>query len=251
MKQGRVFCAAVGIFLTVAVGMAPAAAYANYSFSLEVPEDWIPDTQVESIAYGWTNPEVTQEVTVSIADNDDFLNLYDLKEDDLPDIEELIASQYAQRLAESYQAQGHKCTVRLEDAGVTSAEWSDGQPAVLIDCRFAVTWAENGVEFPAYLHMMIQTSKEHSFVVSYMANDVADMDTLMDSGIMESFRVTEETYSGPTSVWASWGDVIFYAGLTCLSAVVAASGLRELLGRRKKKKEAPEKGPGGRLPPRE
>lgn len=54
---------------------------------------------MESIAYGWTNPEVTQEVTVSIADNDDSLNLYDLKEDDLPDIEELVASQYAQRLA--------------------------------------------------------------------------------------------------------------------------------------------------------
>lgn len=93
MKRGRVFCTAVGIFLTVAVGMASAAAYAGHGFSLEVPEDWIPDTQVESIAYGWTNPEVTQEVTVSIADNDDSLNLYDLKEDDLPDIEELVASQ--------------------------------------------------------------------------------------------------------------------------------------------------------------
>ena len=171
MTKRGILGAALGLLLTMTLGTASAAAYAGQGFSLEVPEDWIPDTQVESIAYGWTNPEVTQEVTVSIADNDDFLNLYDLKEDDLPDIEELVASQYAQRLAESYQAQGHECTVRLEDTGVTSAEWSDGQPAVLIDCRFTVTWAENGGEFPVYLHMGIQTSPSHTFVVAYMAND--------------------------------------------------------------------------------
>ena len=247
MKRGRVFCTAVGIFLTVAVGMAPAAAYANHGFSLEVPEDWIPDTQVESIAYGWTNPEVTQEVTVSIADNDDSLNLYDLKEDDLPDIEELIASQYAQRLAESYQAQGHKCTVRLEDAGVTSAEWSGGQPAVLIDCRFTVTWAENGGEFPVYLHMGIQTSPSHSFAVAYMANDAADMDALLASGIMESFRVTEETYSGPSSPLTSYADVIFSAAGTMLFAVSAWFGLRALMERKKKKQTDIQAGPGGRL----
>ena len=246
MKQGRVFCAAVGIFLTVAVGMAPAAAYANYSFSLEVPEDWIPDTQVESIAYGWTNPEVTQEVTVSIADNDDFLNLYDLKEDDLPDIEELVASQYAQRLAESYQAQGYECTVRLEDTGVTLAEWNS-QPAVLIDCRFAVTWAENGGEFPVYLHMGIQTSPSHSFAVAYMANDAADMDALLASGIMESFRVTEETYSGPSSPLTSYADVIFSAAGTMLFAVSAWFGLRALMERKKKKQTDIQAGPGGRL----
>ena len=248
MKRGRVFCAAVGIFLTVAVGMAPAAAYANHGFSLEVPEDWIPDTQVESIAYGWTNPEVTQEVTVSIADNDDSLNLYDLKEDDLPDIEELVASQYAQRLAESYQAQGYECTVCLEDTGVTSAEWSNGQPAVLIDCRFTVTWAENGGEFPVYLHMGIQTSPSHTFVVAYMANDAADMDTLMDSGIMESFRVTEETYSGPSSPLTSYADVIFSAAGTMLFAVSAWFGLRALMERKKEKKQTDiQAGPGGRL----
>lgn len=65
---------------------------------------------------------------------------------------------------------------------MTSAEWNS-QPAVLIDCRFTVTWVENGGEFPVYLHMGIQTSPSHSFVVAYMANDAADMDTLMDSGI--------------------------------------------------------------------
>lgn len=248
MTKREILGAALGLLLTMTLGTASAAAYAGHGFSLEVPEDWIPDTQVESIAYGWTNPEVTQEVTVSIADNDDFLNLYDLKEDDLPDIEERIASQYAQRLAESYQAQGHECTtVRLEDTGVTSAEWSDGQPAVLIDCRFAVTWAENGGEFPVYLHMGIQTSKEHSFVVSYMANDAADMDALMDSGIMESFRVTEETYSGPSSPLTSYADVIFSAAGTMLFAVSAWFGLRALMERKKKKQTDIQAGPGGRL----
>lgn len=246
MTKRGILGAALGLLLTMTLGTASAAAYAGHGFSLEVPEDWIPDTQVESIAYGWTNPEVTQEVTVSIADNDDFLNLYDLKEDDLPDIEELIASQYAQRLAESYQAQGHECTVRLEDTGVTLAEWNS-QPAVLIDCRFAVTWAENGGEFPVYLHMGIQTSKEHSFVVAYMANDAADMDTLMDSGIMESFRVTEETYSGPSSPLASYADVIFSAAGTMLFAVSAWFGLRALMERKKKKQTDIQAGPGGRL----
>lgn len=246
MTKRGILGAALGLLLTMTLGTASAAAYAGHGFSLEVPEDWIPDTQAESIAYGWTNPEVTQEVTVSIADNDDFLNLYDLKEDDLPDIEELIASQYAQRLAESYQAQGHECTVRLEDTGVTLAEWNS-QPAVLIDCRFAVTWAENGGEFPVYLHMGIQTSKEHSFVVAYMANDAADMDTLMDSGIMESFRVTEETYSGPSSPLASYADVIFSAAGTMLFAVSAWFGLRTLIERKKKKQTDIQAGPGGRL----
>ena len=137
MTKRGILGAALGLLLTMTLGTASAAAYAGHGFSLEVPEDWIPDTQVETGAYGWTDSEVTQEVTVSIADNDDSLNLYDLKEDDLPDIEELVASQYAQRLAESYQAQGYECTVRLEDTGVTSAEWSDGQPAVLIDCLSA------------------------------------------------------------------------------------------------------------------
>lgn len=246
MTKRGILGAALGLLLTMTLGTASAAAYAGHGFSLEVPEDWIPDAQVEGTAYGWTNPEVTQEVTVSIADNDDFLNLYDLKEDDLPDIEELIASQYAQRLAESYQAQGHECTVRLEDTGVTLAEWNS-QPAVLIDCRFAVTWAENGGEFPVYLHMGIQTSKEHSFVVAYMANDAADMDTLMDSGIMESFRVTEETYSGPSSPLASYADVIFSAAGTMLFAVSAWFGLRALMERKKKKQTDIQAGPGGRL----
>lgn len=246
MTKRGILGAALGLLLTMTLGTASAAAYVGHGFSLEVPEDWIQDTQAESIAYGWTNPEVTQEVTVSIADNDDFLNLYDLKEDDLPDIEELIASQYAQRLAESYQAQGHECTVRLEDTGVTSAEWNS-QPAVLIDCRFAVTWVENGGEFPVYLHMGIQTSKEHSFVVSYMANDAADMDTLMDSGIMESFRVTEETYSGPSSPLTSYADVIFSAAGTMLFAVSAWFGLRALMERKKKKQTDIQAGPGGRL----
>lgn len=247
MAKREMFGAALGLLLTMVLGTAPAAAYAGHGFSLEVPEDWIPDTQVETGAYGWTNPEVTQEVTVSVADNDDFLNLYDLKEDDLPDIEELVASQYAQRLAESYQAQGYECTVRLEDTGVTSAEWSNGQPAVLIDCRFTVTGAENGGEFPVYLHMGIQTSPSHTFVVAYMANDAADMDALLDSGIMESFRVTEETYSGPSSLLASYADVIFSAAGTMLFAVLAWSGLRGLMGRKKEKQTDIQAGPGGRL----
>lgn len=238
---------ALGLLLTMTLGTASAAAYAGQGFSLEVPEDWIPDTQVESIACGWTNPEVTQEVTVSIADNDDFLNLYDLKEDNLPDIEELVASQYAQRLAESYQAQGYECTVRLEDTGVTLAEWNS-QPAVLIDCRFTVTWVENGGEFPVYLHMGIQTSPSHSFAVAYMANDAADMDALLGSGIMESFRVTEETYSGPSSPLTSYADVIFSAAGTMLFAVSAWFGLRALMERKKEKKQTDiQAGPGGRL----
>lgn len=246
MKKHHPFPGALGLLLALLLTVPMAGAYADDGFSLEIPEDWIPDTQVEGTAYGWTNPEVTQEVTVSIADNDDFLNLYDLKENDLPDIEELIASQYAQRLAESYQAQGHECTVRLEDTGVTSAEWNS-QPAVLIDCRFTVTWVENGGEFPVYLHMGIQTSPSHSFVVAYMANDAADMDTLMDSGIMESFRVTEETYSGPSSPLTSYADVIFSAAGTILFAVSAWFGLRALMERKKKKQTDIQADPGGRL----
>ena len=248
MAKRGMFGAALGLLLTMVLGTAPAAAYTGHGFSLEVPEDWIPDTQVESIAYGWTNPEVTQEVTVSIADNDDSLNLYDLKEDDLPDIEEFVASQYAQRLAESYQAQGYECTVRLEDTGVTSAEWSNGQPAVLIDCRFTVTWAENGGEFPVYLHMGLQTSPSHTFAVAYMANDAADMDALLDSGIMESFRITEETYSGPSSPLTSYADVISNAAGTMLFALSAWFGLRALMERKKEKKQTDiQAGPGGRL----
>ena len=248
MAKRGMFGAALGLLLTMVLGTAPAAAYTGHGFSLEVPEDWIPDTQVESIAYGWTNPEVTQEVTVSIADNDDSLNLYDPKEDDLPDIEEFVASQYAQRLAESYQAQGYECTVRLEDTGVTSAEWSNGQPAVLIDCRFTVTWAENGGEFPVYLHMGLQTSPSHTFAVAYMANDAADMDALLDSGIMESFRITEETYSGPSSPLTSYADVIFNAAGTMLFALSAWFGLRALMERKKEKKQTDiQAGPGGRL----
>lgn len=107
MKKHHPSPGVLGLLLALLLTVPMAGAYADDGFSLEIPEDWIPDTQVEGTAYGWTNPEVTQEVTVSIVDNDDFLNLYDLKEDDLPDIEELVASQYAQRLAESYQAQGH------------------------------------------------------------------------------------------------------------------------------------------------
>ena len=248
MAKRRMLSAALGLLLTMALGAAPAAAYAGDGFSLELPENWTPDTQMETGAYGWTNPEVTQEVTVSIADNDDSLNLYDLGEDDLPAIEELIASQYAQRLAESYQAQGYECTVRIEDTDVSSAEWDGGQPAVLIECRFTVTWAENGGEFPVYLHMGLQTSPSHSFMVSYMANDAADMDALMDSGIMESFRVTEETYSGPTSPSAPYSDVIFSVGGTALFAVLAWFGLRALMERKKEKRQTDiQAGPGGRL----
>ena len=246
MKKHHPFPAVLGLLLALLLTVPMAGAYADDGFSLEIPEDWIPDTQVENIAYGWTNPEVTQEVTVSIVDNDDFLNLYDLKEDDLPDIEELVASQYAQMLAESYQAQGYECTVRLEDTGVTSAEWNS-QPAVLIDCRFTVTWAENGGEFPVYLHMGLQTSPSHSFVVAYMANDAADMDALLNSGIMESFRITEKTYSGPSSPLASYADVIFSAAGTMLFAVSAWFGLRALMERKKKKQTDIQAGPGGRL----
>ena len=131
---------------------------------------------------------------------------------------------------------------------MTSAEWSDGQPAVLIDCRFAVTWAENGGEFPVYLHMGIQTSPSHSFVVAYMANDAADMDALLNSGIMESFRVTEETYSGPSSPLTSYADVIFSAAGTVLCALSAWFGLRALMERKKEKKQTDiQAGPGGRL----
>ena len=131
---------------------------------------------------------------------------------------------------------------------MTSAEWSDGQPAVLIDCRFTVTWVENGGEFPVYLHMGIQTSPSHSFVVAYMANDAADMDALMDSGIMESFRVTEETYSGPSSPLTSYADVIFSAAGTALCALTAWFGLRALMERKKEKKQTDiQAGPGGRL----
>ena len=247
MKKHHPSPGVLGLLLALLLTVPMAGAYADDGFSLEIPEDWIPDTQVEGTAYGWTNPEVTQEVTVSIVDNDDFLNLYDLKEDDLPDIEELVASQYAQRLAESYQAQGHECTVRLEDTGVTSAEWNS-QPAILIDCRFTVTWAENGGEFPVYLHMGFQTSPSHTFVVAYMANDAADMDALLDSGIMESFRITEETYSGPSSPLASYADVIFSAAGTMLFALSAWFGLRALMGRNKEKKQTDiQAGPGGRL----
>ena len=131
---------------------------------------------------------------------------------------------------------------------MTSAEWSDGQPAVLIDCRFTVTWVENGGEFPVYLHMGIQTSLSHSFVVAYMANDAADMDALLNSGIMESFRITEETYSGPSSLLASYADVIFNAAGTMLFALSAWFGLRALMGRKKEKKQTDiQAGPGGRL----
>ena len=249
MKKHHPFPGVLGLLLALLLTVPMAGAYADDGFSLEIPEDRIPDTQVEGTAYGWTNPEVTQEVTVSIVDNDDFLNLYDLKEDDLPDIEELVASQYAQMLAESYQAQGYECTVRLEDTGVTLAEWNS-QPAALIDCRFTVTWAENGGEFPVYLHMGLQTSPSHSFVVAYMANDAADMDALLDSGIMESFRITEETYSGPSSPLASYADVIFSAAGTALCALTAWFGLRALMGRGKKSADGQEN-PGERLPPRE
>ena len=247
MKKHHPFPGVLGLLLALLLTVPMAGAYADDGFSLEIPEDWIPDTQVENIAYGWTNPEVTQEVTVSIVDNDDFLNLYDLKEDDLPDIEELVASQYAQMLAESYQAQGYECTVRLEDTGVTLAEWNS-QPAALIDCRFTVTWAENGGEFPVYLHMGIQASPSHTFVVAYMANDAADMDALLNSGIMESFRITEETYSGPSSPLTSYADVIFSAAGTMLFAVSAWFGLRALMERKKEKKQTDiQAGPGGRL----
>ena len=91
MKKHHPFPGVLGLLLALLLTVPMAGAYADDGFSLEIPEDWIPDTQVEGIAYGWTNPEVTQEVTVSIVDNDDFLNLYDLKEDDLPDIEEIKA----------------------------------------------------------------------------------------------------------------------------------------------------------------
>ena len=130
---------------------------------------------------------------------------------------------------------------------MTLAEWNS-QPAALIDCRFTVTWAENGGEFPVYLHMGLQTSPSHTFVVAYMANDAADMDALMDSGIMESFRITEETYSGPSSPLTSYADVIFSAAGTMLFAVSAWFGLRALMERKKEKKQTDiQAGPGGRL----
>ena len=109
------------------------------------------------------------------------------------------------------------------------------------------TLSENGGEFPVYLHMGIQTSPSHSFAVAYMANDAADMDTLMDSGIMESFRITEETYSGPSSPLTSYADVIFSAAGTMLFAVSAWFGLRALMERKKKKQTDIQAGPGGRL----
>ena len=117
-----------------------------------------------------------------------------------------------------------------------------------IRAAFAAYWAENGGEFPVYLHMGRQTSPSHTFVVAYMANDAADMDALMDSGIMESFRVTEETYSGPSSPLTSYADVIFSAAGTMLFAVSAWFGLRALVERKKEKKQTDiQAGPGGRL----
>lgn len=84
--------------------------------------------------------------------------------------------------------------------------------------------------------------------VSIADNDAADMDALLDSGIMESFRITEKTYSGPSSPLTSYADVIFSAAGTMLFAVSAWFGLRALMERKKEKKQTDiQAGPGGRL----
>ena len=46
MTKRGILGAALGLLLTMTLGTASAAAYAGQGFSLEVPEDWIPDTQV-------------------------------------------------------------------------------------------------------------------------------------------------------------------------------------------------------------
>ena len=48
MAKRGMFGAALGLLLTMVLGTAPAAAYTGHGFSLEVPEDWIPDTQVKA-----------------------------------------------------------------------------------------------------------------------------------------------------------------------------------------------------------
>ena len=80
--------------------------------------------------------------------------------------------------------------------------------------------------------------------------DRFELHALLNSGIMESFRITEETYSGPSSPLASYADVIFSAAGTVLCALAAWSGLRALMGRGKKSADGQEN-PGERLPPRE
>lgn len=250
MKRERIFGAVVGIFLTIAAVMVPAAAYADHGFSIDIPGDWTPDLNLEQNVHGWISPAGDAELIVAIAENADGGNPYDLSEEDMPEVADEIGNRSLESLQAGYAQQGYEADVRQESLDCSLLEWGDGQPALVMDSSYLVCDTQDEESFTLYIYACILVGREHSFSVWYQTQEPDAMESAKESGVMETFRITEETYSGPTSVWAAWGDVIYYAGLACLSAVVAVSGLRELLGRGKKKKEEPEKGPGGHLPPR-
>lgn len=251
MKRRRIFGAALGIFLTIAAGMVPAAAYADHGFSIDIPEGWTPDLNLEQNAFGWISPDGDTALMVGIAENADGGNPYDLSDEDMPEAADEMGNRSLESFRAGYAQQGYEADVRQESFDCSLLEWGDGQPALVMDSSYLVCDPQDAEPFTVYIYACILVGREHSFSVWYQTQDPDAMESAKESGVMETFRITEETYSGPTSVWANWGDVIYYAGLTCLSAAVAVSGLRELLGRRKKKADGQEKGPGGRLPPRE
>ena len=169
----------------------------------------------------------------------------------MPEAADEMGNRSLESFRAGYAQQGYEADVRQESFDCSLLEWGDGQPALVMDSSYLVCDPQDAEPFTVYIYACILVGREHSFSVWYQTQDPDAMEGAKESGVMETFRITEETYSGPTSVWANWGDVIYYAGLTCLSAAVAVSGLRELLGRGKKKADGQEKGPGGRLPPRE
>lgn len=247
MRFAHIVRRAAGVVLALALCCGPAAAFDGAGFTLDVPAGWVqedgPLTAAPGDVYSWSAPEGSASFTVCLLDNADGINLFDLAEEDVD--ESLFYD--PDRIAEGYEAQGYPCDILLREHSVTRQDWN-GMPVLVGEIVYDAVLQESGAVVTLYQYMAMEGSREHIFLLGYAATNEADIAFAKSSGVMESFRITEAVFDGPSGFWMLWGDVVLDILGTLVCAAVAASGLYALLGKKKKSGQTPE--PEDRLPPR-
>lgn len=235
MKRIMFFIRFLMISLATFLCALSASAYEGAGFTIDIPADWTEVIEADGV-YHWLSPEEDVELVVAVSDNEDQRNPFDLREEETEEaLSQLnVAAEYARNMEEGFRQQGIFCTVEEEATTFSLREWGDGQPALVMESQYRVYLTEAEIETPYDLYMVILTAKEHSFVVSCASTDKAALEAVMAAGTVDTFRMTEAVYDGPTDMGAALGDVIFSAGITMLFVVLLLGGVKELRRKRKK-----------------
>lgn len=227
----------LALFLAMILCAYPVCAVEGTGFSVDIPEDWTAADRDDG-TYEYDSPDESISFVVIPSDNEDGGNPFDLSEEDMIDVADEIGDSLRSQLEQSMTDQDFPCRVEERKKDLRLTEWGDGQPAVLLDASFDVRYddEESGeMVFPLYLYFGILLAKEHCFCVGYITTSQEALQTARDSGVMESFRITEAVFDAPTAV-ATWEDVLFRVGGYALIGAVGGLIWHKASERRKAKK---------------